>query len=226
MLCMRGRRKSMYRYFSLVSSLILSASCSSGRMGGASALLKISISSATNSTSPLASLGFAPPVRTRTVPRTPITSSRRNPRALSIRAAALDSIPKTTWARPSLSRRSTKKSPFPCSRYVLIQPQSVTVCPAWDGRSSPQYCVRFSMLISISFGSGMVARRQIIALLGFVGGRNCADHSLHCVRTLWGCARSSRHSRTSSIESRVANCRMGRPSHGSRGRRNDGQNCG
>ena len=146
MLCMRGRRKSMYRYFSLVSSLILSASCSSGRMGGASALLKISISSATNSTSPLASLGFAPPVRMRTVPRTPITSSRRNPRALSIRAAALDSIPKTTWARPSLSRRSTKKSPFPCSRYVLIQPQSVTVCPAWDGRSSPQYCVRFSML--------------------------------------------------------------------------------
>ena len=130
----------------MLSSLILSASCSSGRMGGASALLKISISSATNSTSPLASLGFAPPVRTRTVPRTPITSSRRNPRALSIRAAALDSIPKTTWARPSLSRRSTKKSPFPCSRYVLIQPQSVTVCPAWDGRSSPQYCVRFSML--------------------------------------------------------------------------------
>jgi hypothetical protein len=51
---------------------------------------------------------------------------------------------KTSWVRPSLSRRSMKTR-FPWSRYECTQPDKVTFFPVSSKRSWPQVCVLLSM---------------------------------------------------------------------------------
>ena len=104
------------------------------RTAGPSRRRKSRSSSASTSTSPVG-MSLLTAERRRTRPRTPTTNSSRSFLASSTSSGRSDW--KTTWARPSRSRRSTKTR-WPMSRVLWTQPQRTTSRPSSAARRSPQ----------------------------------------------------------------------------------------
>src|SRR5689334_7489133 len=106
------------------------------------------MSVAFTSISPVFILGFTLAPRETTFPRMPTHHSRRSVPASSWAVFSMSGS-KTTWVRPSRSRRSMKTAP-PWSRRLLTQPKRTTVWPMSALVSWPQEWVRLTSVMKFA----------------------------------------------------------------------------